>query len=340
MTLITANLGGTASNVVVNKVGHGLMFMTWKEVPTPDEECFESIKAGVDALPPGVKMFLNGGEFYGHNRSTANLEMISRFFEKYPDYADKTFLSIKGGVGRTSLVPDSSPENLKASVDTIVEKLRGKKRLDLFECARVDPKVPVEDAIKVLSGYVKEGKFDHIGMSECSAESLRRGHAVHPIAAVEIEVSPWSYEEETQKVIATSKELGIAVIAYSPLGRGFLTGQIKSLDDIPADDMRRHLSRFKPENFNVNFKIVVALSAIAKRKNVSPAQLSVAWVGALGKHVIPLPGSSHAKRTIENLVGGDVELSADDMKEIEHVMNTHEIKGDRYFGGGEAYLWG
>ncbi|KAG1877853.1 Aldo/keto reductase [Suillus subalutaceus] len=305
---VTTSLGGTASDVTVGKVA-----------PVPDEQCFEAIKAGVDALPPGTKMFLNGGEFYGHNLATTNLEMIARFFEKYPDYVDKTFLSIK-----------VRPANLRRSVELINEKLRGTKRLDLFECARVDPNVPLEESIRALVELKNEGKLDHIGMSECSADSLRRGNAVHPITAVEIEVSPWEYGEEAKKVIATAEELGIAVIAYSPLGRGFLTGQIKRPEDIPEGDYRRSLPRFQEDNFKLNFAIVDALTAIARSKNVTSAQLSIAWVASLGKHVIPLPGSSHAKRTRENCAGGDIELSTEDIAEINSLISAAEIRGDRW----------
>jgi pyridoxine 4-dehydrogenase len=335
----TTSLGGTASDITVGKVAHGLMMMTWTPEPVPDEQCFEAIKAGVDALPPGTKMFLNGGEFYGHNYATTNLEMIARFFEKYPEYVDKTFLSVKGGLKPGAVpLPDGSPANLRRSVELINEKLRGTKRLDLFECARVDPNVSLEESIRTLVELKNEGKLDHIGMSECSADSLRRGNAVHPIAAVEIEISPWTYEGEAKKVIATAEELGVTVIAYSPLGRGFLTGQIKRPEDIPEGDFRRSLPRFQEDNLKHNFAIVDALTAIARSKNVTSAQLSIAWVASLGKHVIPLPGSSHAKRTRENCAGGDIKLSVEDIAEINSVISAADVKGDRY--GHQAYLWG
>jgi pyridoxine 4-dehydrogenase len=190
------------------------MGFTWVPKPVADEQAFESIKAGIDALPTGVKAFLNGGqynlnpssyyglnrhagEFYGPDRS--NLYLISRFFKKYPEYADRTFLSIKGGHGADDHIPNSSAENLRRSVNAINEALGGAKRLDLFESARVDPKVPIEETIKNLKILIDEGLFDYIGLSECKAETLKRAHAVHPIAAVEIEVSLFSYEEETKK---------------------------------------------------------------------------------------------------------------------------------------------
>ncbi|EIW60012.1 aldo/keto reductase [Trametes versicolor FP-101664 SS1] len=341
----TVKLGGTASDITVGKVAHGLMMMTWRDpsVPLPDEEAFEAIKAGVDIMPPGVKMFLNSGEFYGPNCSTANLELLARFFDKYPEYAERTFLSVKGGSKEGQLVPDSSPENLRRSVDKINEVLRGTKRLDLFESARVAANVPLEDAIKTLAQLKSEGKFDHIGMSECSAASLRKANAVHPIATVEIEISLWSYEEETKKVIATAQELGIAVVGYSPLGRGFLTGTIKSPNDLPAADMRRHFSRFQEENFKHNMAIVDGIKAIAEKKNITPAQLSIAWVAALGPHVIPLPGSSNKKRNLENLAAGDVELTPAELAEIDDILAKHTVKGGRYNDAVDPkmlHLWG
>ncbi|EIW60011.1 aldo/keto reductase [Trametes versicolor FP-101664 SS1] len=332
MVVKTVKLGGTASDITVGKVAHGLMMMTWRDPshPLSDEDAFEAIKAGVDAMPPGVKMFLNSGEFYGPNCSTANLELVARFFDKYPEYAERTFLSVKGGLKEGQLVPDSSPENLRRSVDRINATLRGTKRLDLFESARVDPDVPLEDAYRTIAQLKSEGKFDHIGMSECKAGTLRRAHAVHPIASVEIEVSLWSYEEETKKVIATAQELGISVIAYSPLGRGFLTGAIKSLDDLPAGDTRRRFTRFEEENFKHNMSIVEGIKAIAGKKGVTPAQLSIAWVAALGPHVIPLPGSSVKKRNLENLAGGDVELTQAELAEINDFLAKNTVKGGRY----------
>ncbi|KAF8552019.1 Aldo/keto reductase [Imleria badia] len=339
MTRVTTNLGGSASNVVVGKVAHGLMLMTWTPEPVPDEQCFEAIKAGVDALPPGAKMFLNGGEFYGHNFSATNLEMIARFFEKYPEYVDKTFLSIKGGNVGGKPLPDGSPENMTRSVNLVNEKLRGTKRLDLFQCARVDPNVPVEVTIGALAKLKSEGKLDHIGMSECSAETLRRGYKVHPISVVEIEVSPFSYERQTRDVIATAKELGVAVAAYSPLGRGFLTGQIKTLEDIPVGDMRRHMPRFQEDNFKHNIVIADTLTEIAKKKNITPAQLAIGWVSSLGSHIIPLPGSSHAKRTLENSAGGDVVFTEAELQEINQVIENADVKGGRYPEQHARYIW-
>jgi len=331
MVMKTAKLGGTASNVTIGKIGHGLMMMTWKPTPTPDAECFEAIKAGVDSLPPGTKMLLNSGEFYAQDHGIGNLELVARFFEKYPAYADKTFLSVKGAIASPeTLGPDTSPENIRRSVNTINAALRGTKRLDMFEPARFDGKRPVEESIEAMADLVKEGKFDHISLSEVGAATLRRAHAVYPITAVEIEASPWSYDQKMKDLIAAALELNVTVVAYSPIGRGFLTGQIKSLDDIPEDDIRRRWARFQPENFTHNLALVDALQAIAAKKNCTAAQLCIAWVASLGPHVVPIPGSSNVKRNLENLSAVEVELSEQDIQEINHAIATHEIKGGRY----------
>ncbi|OBZ69027.1 Pyridoxal reductase [Grifola frondosa] len=336
----TVQLGGTAKDVTAGKVAHGLMGITHFRVPTiSDEDAFEAIKTGVDALPPGVKMFLSSAEFYGPKLSTANVELLARFYERYPAYADKTFLSVKGGLKPGALHPDSSPENLRRSVDLINATLRGTKKLDLFAPARVDPNVPVEESTKTLVEFVEEGKFDHIGLSECSAKTLRRANAVHPIAVAEIEVSLWSYEEETKKVLATAEELGIAIAAYSPLGHGFLTGTIRSSDDLDNGDVRKRFPRFKDENIKHNIAIVDAIKAIAERKQITPAQLCIAWVGSLGPQVMPLPGSSNKTRTLENIAAADIKLSQDDLTEIAAVLARHEVRGNRLTGD-SAFLWG
>jgi len=174
----TVHIGTLTTGVTVGQLAHGLMMLTWTPNPVPYEQAFETIKAGIDSLPPGAKMFLNSGEFYATDHGPANLDLVAAFFEKYPDYADKTFLSVKGGLARDNLAPNSSPENLRASVDNIIKHLKGFKKLDLFQSARVDPKIPIEEAIKNLAELVKEGKFDYIGLSECSAETLMRASAV------------------------------------------------------------------------------------------------------------------------------------------------------------------
>ncbi|KAJ7282315.1 aldo/keto reductase [Mycena rebaudengoi] len=334
----STKLGGTASNVTVARVAHGLMMMTGIPKQVPEEQCFDAIKAGIDALPAGVKACLNSSEFYAMDFGTLNLELLSRFYAKYPEYADRTFLSVKGALNTKVLAPDSSPEKLRESVENIQRALGSIKKMDLFEPARVDPKYPIEDTMRILSGMVKEGKFAHIGLSECNADTLRRAHAIHPVTAVEIEISLFSYEEKTKRVLATSAELGISVLAYSPLGRGILTGKV----NIEEGDWRNRMTRFKEENLKHNLTIVDALAVIAKTKGITVGQLCIAWVAALGPNVIPLPGSSNASRTLENLEAGEVELSVTDVKEMNDVIEKYGVKGDRQMGLPEEklHLWG
>ncbi|CDO76707.1 hypothetical protein BN946_scf184796.g1 [Trametes cinnabarina] len=342
--LVTAQLGGTASHVTVAKVA-----------------AFETIKAGIDALPPGVKMFLNSGAFYANDASTANLEMLARFYAKYPEYSERTFLSVKGanrpGVTefqvdcrynslmqhhyqRQLTVPRCSPENLRRSVDEVLTVLGGTKKLDLFQPARIDPKYSVEEIVGTLSQLVHEGKFDHIGLSECAAHTLWRGNAVHPISVVEIEVSPTSFEEETKKVLATAEELGVAVAGYSPLGRGLLLGTITKFTDLHPNDMRVKYTRFQEENLSHNVVIARAIAKIAARKGCSAAQLCIGWVGSLGEKVIPLPGASSKSRVLENLAGGGVVLTDEEKEEIMRVVNDHPVKGGRYGETIDVALWG
>jgi len=340
MPPLTVALGGSAAHVRVGAIAHGLMLMTWKATPVPDDQCFESIKAGIDALPEGAVQFLNSSEFYGIKPREANLELVARFFDKYPELEHKTFLSVKGGTKADTLVPDASEENIRRSVDCINAKLRGKKKLDLFQNARVDKSVPIEDVMRTMVKLVKEGKFDHIGLSEVSADTLRRACAVAPVAAVEIEVSPWSYEEETKKVIATAKELGVAVIAYSPLGRGFLTGAVTSPSALEEGDFRRTMPRFQEEAFKRNLAIVDKLKVFADKTGVTPAQLSLAWVRSRGPHVIPLPGSSHAKRTLENAGAIAIEFTDTELTDLDALVDSLTSFGERYPAHTAHFNWG
>jgi len=324
----TTQLGGTASSVCVGKIGHGLMMMTWRDPMVSDEEAFASLRAGMDSLPPSAKMFLNSGEFYGLNPPSANLDLLARFFERYPAYTDKAFLSVKCSM---SFNPYGDLEaQLERKVDFVLAKLRGTKKLDLFEPARVIHGVPLDQSARIMAKFIAQGKFDHIGLSEVRAEHVRQAHEGHPIAAVEIEVSPWSYTQETKDVISTCEELGIAVIAYSPLGHGFLTGKWKSYTDLEPDNLLRQFSRFQRDNFNHNLTLVSALETVAADKGITAAQLCIAWVASLGPKIIPIPGSSNAQRTLENCAAANIELTAEDLAKISHAMTINTVRGTRY----------
>ncbi|KAI0637675.1 aldo/keto reductase [Trametes polyzona] len=336
----TTKLGGTASDIVVAKV----IGSYWVPKPPPEEQAFEAIKAGINALPPGVKMVLNRAQLYGKPWTTHNLEMLSRFFEKYPDYAERASLMVEGGFNSDKQVFDNSAENLRRSVDTCLAALRGKKTIDVFQPARVDKSVGIDVTMKTLVELKNEGKFDHIGVSECAAATIRRAHAVYPIARVEIEISPTSYAEETKRVIATCAKLDIAVAGYScatpkaertmyrPLGHGLLTGHITKKENLDPNDFRNQSSRFQEENLRHNLDIADAIRKLAKRNGCTPRQLCIGWVGSPGGKVLPLPGSATSPAGISS--------SPTEKKEIAHILKTHPVKGGRYRDGGEESLWG
>ncbi|KAF8713767.1 Aldo kereductase, partial [Rhizoctonia solani] len=339
----------TIAGTPIVKIGHGLMSMSWVANPPPEEQCFESIIAGINAAPAGVKVFLNAGEFYGKwPNVTANLELLNRFFTKYPEYAERTFLSGAAVISEHGFSQDCSPAGLERSITNTIQKLGPNKKIDLFEPARLDPNVSIEETMAELNKHVELGNIGAIGLSECSAATLERASKVGKIAAVEIEVSLWSYEEETRKVISKAADIGAVVAAYSPLGQGALTGKL-NLADLGKDDHRSHYPKFQEEvinsawvralllmtffnlqSFKKNVKLVDALKALAEKKGVTTAQLSLAWVSSLGQHVVPIPGSTRAARTVENASAASIELSKEELEEIGHIIGANPVSGDRY----------
>ncbi|KAK2767762.1 hypothetical protein FQN54_003921 [Arachnomyces sp. PD_36] len=313
----------------VNATGYGLMGLTWRPVPSTETQYTETLNT---ALAQGAN-FWNGGELYG-TPSHNSLHMLHNYFSKYPEAADKVVLSIKGGLLPGQLKADGSEENVRRSVDECLRVLDGKKSIDIFECARLDPAVPVEQTIGILAKMVQEGKFKYIGLSEVDADTIRRAHKVHPIAGVEVELSLWSTEILHNDVAKTCAELGIPVIAYSPLGRGALTGAITSTSDIPEGDIRRRMPRFQEEALAANLKLVNEVQSLATRKNVAPAQIALAWVRTLSGRpglptIIPIPGGTTSEKVIQNMedVG---KLSQAEMDEIDAILKENEIVGGRY----------
>jgi pyridoxine 4-dehydrogenase len=303
------------------------MGFTWRPKQTPDEEAFAAMKK---ALSLKVN-FWNAGEFYGAPDPTLNLQLINRYFTKYPEDADKVVLSVKGGLRLENLTADGSPEGVRRSIDNILRILDGKKHLDIFECARVDPNVPIQTTISTIAEYVKAGKISGIGLSEASVKTIRAAHEVHPIAGVEAEVSLWATDIWENGVADACRELGIPIIAYSPLGRGFLTGEIKSVNDIPEGDFRRHLDRFQPENFAHNLQLVESIKKIAERKGITVAQVALAWIRGKSKDgltIIPIPGATNEKRVEENST--EFKLTVEEENEIEQIVKSIGVVGGRY----------
>ncbi|KAI9808641.1 MAG: hypothetical protein M1825_003792 [Sarcosagium campestre] len=311
----------------VGFTGYGLMGLTWRPEPVSQEEAIRTMKTALEA----GSNFWNGGEFYG-TKEYNSLHLINAYFTQYPEDAEKVVLSIKGGLGENHM-PQGDEAGVRRSVDECVRVLAGKKKLDIFECARVDPNTPIETTVAVLGELVKEGKIGGVGLSEVSGESIRRAAKVHPIAAVEVELSLWATEVLNNDIAAACAELSVPLIAYSPIGRGFLTGQLKSIDDIPEGDMRRHLPRFQPDVFDKNLELVQKLQHLAQRKGCTAAQLAISWVTSLsGKKgnpvIIPIPGATTEARVQEN--AKVVALTDQDLDEIQGLLDSSTIVGGRY----------
>ena len=291
----------------------------------PYDEASKVMKAALDR---GAN-FWNGAQFYGP--PTANsLHLLNHYFTAYPEDSKRVILSVKGAFSIAG--PDNSPAGIRKSVDNCLEVLDGKVFLDVFLPARIDPQVPIEETVRTLAEYVKAGKIGGYGLSECSAESIRRAHAVHPVSAVEIELSLFSTHTLSNGVAQACSELKIPMIAYSPLSRGFLTGQINKLDDIPETDSRRRFPRFQPDLFDLNIKLVKKVEQVAKRTGHTMPQVAIAWIIAQTKKtnnpVIPIPGCTTVARVDENLT--QVSLDEHDVNELSQLVEDMTVHGDRY----------
>jgi len=220
------------------------------------------------------------------------------------------------------------PEYVRAACDASLQRL-GVDHIDLYYQHRVDKTVPIEDTVGAMAELVQAGKVRHLGLSEASAETIRRAHAVHPITALQTEYSLWEREPET-KVFPVLAELGIGFVPYSPLGRGFLTGQIRSVDDFADDDFRKHSPRFQGGNFTRNLELVDRVKELADRKGCTPGQLALAWLLAQGEHVVPIPGTKKRERLRENLGAVDVELGVEDLQLLDQLAPAGATAGARY----------
>lgn len=302
--------------------------LTWRETPVPDEQAFAAMKA---ALKSGAN-FWNGGELYGTPHANS-LHLLNRYFTKYPEDADKVVISIKGSVSTTKRGPDNSEKNIRRSIDECLKVLDGKKFLDLFEPARQDPNVPLEETMNAMAEYVKEGKLGGISLSEVTADQIRAAEKHHRIAAVEVEMSLQSPDVLYNGVATTCAELDVPLVAYSPLGRGLLTATVSKPEDIDKGDIRHHLPRFQPGNMEKNAAMGLEVQKVAKAKGCTPAQVALAWVRShsgrdgLGT-IIPIPGSTTEDRTVEN--GAEVGLSDEELTELEEIMQKTVVAGSRY----------
>ena len=221
------------------------------------------------------------------------------------------------------------PEYVRSACDASLQRL-GVDVIDLYYQHRVDPNVPIEDTVGAMADLVSAGKVRFLGLSEAAPETIRRAHDTHPITALQTEYSLWTRDVEENGVLDTIRELGIGFVAYSPLGRGFLTGRFKTPEDIPEGDVRRNHPRFQGENFYQNIHLVDRVEAIAQKRKVLPSQLALAWVIAQGEDIVPIPGTKHVKYLEENAGAADFELSQSDLDELEAVFSVDAASGLRY----------
>jgi len=220
------------------------------------------------------------------------------------------------------------PEYVRFACEGSLRRL-GVDVIDLYYQHRVDPKTPIEETVGAMARLVEEGKVRFIGLSEAGADTLRRAHAVHPLTALQSEYSLWSRDPE-EEIFSVCRELGIGFVAYSPLGRGFLTGQIKRFDDLAEDDYRRHSPRFQGDNFQRNLQLVIRIEEVAREKGWTPAQLALAWVLAQGPDIVPIPGTKRRKYLDENVGALEVELTAEDLRRMDEVLPQGAVSGTRY----------
>jgi len=277
------------------------------------------------ALDHGVN-FLDTADMYGSGR---NEQLVGRALKDRRDQAVlATKFAIQRGEGGSFDGISGKPEYVKRACEASLKRL-GVDHIDLYYQHRVDPTVPIEDTVGAMAELVKEGKVRHLGLSEAAPKTIRRAYAVHPIAALQTELSLWSREPEDE-LIGTCKELGVTFVAYSPLGRGFLTGAIKSIEDLAETDYRRHSPRFQGDNFGKNLELVTKIEQLAEHKNVTPAQLALAWVLSRGEHVASIPGTRSTSRLDENAAAADVTLTADELGAIDAIAPEGVAAGTRY----------
>jgi len=244
---------------------------------------------------------------------------------------DQVFLATKYGITRSAtgqMVIDNQPRSLRTALESSLVRL-GTDRVDLFYLHRIARDTPIEESMGELAALVKAGKIRYIGLSECSVQTLRRAHAVHPIAAVQSEYSLWSREPENG-ILAACRELGASLVAYSPLGRGFLAANFRRLEDLPVDDTRRNQPRFQEANAQHNAQVVAAIAALAARKGCSLPQLAIAWVLAQGADVTPIPGMKTRAHLNDNLGALQVVIAPEEERELRRLVDALEVRGDRH----------
>ena len=319
----TRKLGNTG--VDIPAIGLGCMGMSSVYGAADDATSIAVIHR---ALELGIS-FLDTADIYGLG---GNEELVGRAIRGKRDQvvlATKFGRVIEGsGADGKGYDIDGSPAYVKRAAEASLRRL-GVETIDLYYQHRVDPRTPIEETVGAMAELVKEGKVRYLGLSEAAPETIRRAHAVHPIAALQTEYSLWTRDPEDE-LLELTRQLGITFVAYSPLGRGFLTGALKSPDDLAPDDWRRTNPRFQGENFTKNLELVEELKAMARAKGTTAAQLALAWLLTRGKHVVPIPGSRRIERLEENAAAADIRLTDNELYRLELIAPVGAAAGTRY----------
>lgn len=311
-----------APGLNVSALGLGCMGMSEFYGPRDDVQSMQVLRRAADL---GVTFF-DTADMYGPHH---NEELLGRFLrERKPQVEIATKFGIVRKPGEYARTIDNSAEYARAACEASLRRL-GVERIDLYYVHRIDRSRPIEEVMEALSSLVRAGKIGHIGLSEVSAATLRRAHAVHPVAAVQTEYSLWSRDVESD-ILPTCRELGIGFVPYSPLGRGFLTGTFDGQSNFSDGDFRANLPRFSAENIDANRRIVDVVRSLALTKDCTSAQIALAWLLSKGDHIVPIPGTKRLKYLEENVEAVDVVLSPDEITALEAEVSELKVAGGRY----------